>query len=340
MRWFYSALFSLVLTGPTVAQDRQDTPGVSAVPAQFTIDTDRRCRPDQICGGTPTPPVTGCLFTPRFCNVPLAPQEAGLWRVSQHTGAEDTSHPETVALLSGSNEVLCSGVLVSDTHVLTAAHCVCDFTPRFVFVGSDVDDLRTNPDGRIAASFTIDPRSLGTPPYVFEPTYCTLDKEERAAHPDIALLRFENDRPLADRFKRRVPFQVAPLDTPVARIVGFGASEKTASGGTKRFATVQTETCRRDDETGCNAELEFVAHDPDARDAASGRVDTCNGDSGGPVYWAGADFWIGMTLRSVEQEGPYCGAGGIYLEFGRIAHRENTESDHIQYWYRRVLEEY
>jgi secreted trypsin-like serine protease len=45
--------------------------------------------------------------------------------------------------------------------------------------------------------------------------------------------------------------------------------------------------------------------------------DTCNGDSGGPLYILGQDvnlYLTAVTSRSVDPKDPSCGKGGIYVK--------------------------
>lgn len=116
------------------------------------------------------------------------------------------------------------------------------------------------------------------------------------------------------------------LDEPAApprgivRMVGFGATEPTgrAGFGRKRYADVSAAGwgCdgQRSRRLGCEPLRELVLF-------RSGRKDTCDGDSGGPVYAAERTPHrvIAITSRAIGDSPSRCGQGGIYLRIDALA---------------------
>ena len=118
------------------------------------------------------------------------------------------------------------------------------------------------------------------------------------------------------------------------RVVGFGTTDLAGSKGygVKQQADVPivSAACRgrvngRSDGAvyGCHAGQEIVAGKPLLL------RDTCKGDSGGPLYVAGAGGrWLlaGVTSRGTDLATTMCGDGGLY-----------TRVDQYQTWITKVL---
>jgi endonuclease G len=96
------------------------------------------------------------------------------------------------------------------------------------------------------------------------------------------------------------------------RLVGFGSSDRNAREGfgVKRYGdtAIVSPDCQQpgDEKYGGHPGLEFVAGD---------RVDTCEGDSGGPVFWQSGNEWllVGTTSRWTRNHSHTCGDGGVYV---------------------------
>ena len=116
---------------------------------------------------------------------------------------------------------------------------------------------------------------------------------------------------------------IAPSDatdqSTFVRAVGFGNSDvnSTTGFGIKRMVDIAIATvdCSGASGTqlGCDSALEFVAGAPFLN------KDTCNGDSGGPVYVQHQGEWYvaGATSRATEGSSHPCGDGGIYVRLDR-----------------------
>jgi endonuclease G len=191
----------------------------------------------------------------------------------------------------------CSGVLVAPTVVLTAGHC----------------------DPHVDASLgVLDNVLIGTSSLALPQDGETLAPTLVASYPDsqqsiditvivLARAAIEAPRAIATGWARLDIVNGAPIE-----LVGYGAIDR--DGTTYIDALQQAMTTITDFDcatsSGCNA-----AAQPAGELGAGGMgIDTCPGDSGGPLYLlAGYGTYLaGITSRSYDNASYACSEGGIY----------------------------
>lgn len=231
---------------------------------------------------------------------------------------------------------ICSGVFVSDATILTAAHCVCDLgleteTGRELTAigwGRDFHQLVRLPTSFRVSQPNFAPLSRDTPPVTMNPRFCELFRATgRVIGPDIALVYLNKDAVAeihaADRGPSHRPAIFAWPDlfmSPIhshATVVGYGITDISLVGSAQPFGVKVTANIPIVDMI-CGNPLSVAAFDCQIGeeivliDQLFGN-DTCNGDSGGPVYlrYFGRFYLVGITSRAALP-GTNCGAGGIY----------------------------
>ena len=124
--------------------------------------------------------------------------------------------------------------------------------------------------------------------------------------------------------------QIDSCDVPAVTAVGYGADDQFGAGGigTRRVARGMIALCKNCTpvtpcpdpkppqdpcaEYGCLPGMELVAA---AARADQTRVDTCEGDSGGPMYFqdsTGKYILAGVVRAAVKNSAAECGSGGRY----------------------------
>ena len=214
----------------------------------------------------------------------------------------------TVALVSNDDlSQICTGTLIDPRTVLTAAHCVeiiDEYTwehqgfaqPDSIAVSAGKLDLRdlSRPEVHAVASIRAHPNYNG----VVEGG----DADGLGRLNDIAVLSLE--RPITTVPSVRVLSMEqddAHLDRGTEVVIeGYGLTNLVDDYQEPVLNIARTEYQRRSD-------FEFIA----GRD---GLPDTCNGDSGGPVYveLGGVRYVVGVTSRPTDTAVELCGEGGIY----------------------------
>jgi len=205
--------------------------------------------------------------------------------------AAPDAFPSVVALYTRNNNFGCTGTLIAPDLVLTAGHCglsmagVLAGTHDLTSGGTwyEIQDVWVHPD--YASTFDIAVYQLSEPVQGIEPAPLLLDCDAR----DLL---------------------VEGADT---YIVGFGDIDTFATQPTDLLhaavATIRDPYCT-DPAKSCNLEVS-----PGGELIAGGDgIDTCNGDSGGPLFVETAAGMVlaGVTSRQALPSTVPCGDGGIY----------------------------
>lgn len=283
------------------------------VPIQLD-DTQLLCGPNAICG--PSDPTAGLTPPGTSGEVVGGTTPDSLVSVLKALGTDyfrlDYSFPFVVALLRDSKPV-CSGVYLGDGKVLTAAHCTCGEPLTELFFGTstfsgDATDIGWS--HRVNLSEQVD---------LFQEGYCNKDAEAQRSL-DLAVVHTQYQLGLPSSRSLAFPWRegIGPLSSH-GLIVGFGASDHSSSGGVKRFASLRAGLCSWGDRllSDCLVEREYIARNP-----TGVAVDTCEGDSGGPLLTldiqTGSYRLAGITSRKIPDGSErYCGSGGIYTAVDR-----------------------
>lgn len=200
--------------------------------------------------------------------------------------------PDAVAVMYGSAGQECSGTLIAPTVVITAGHCVIGGTPSSVRIGPT--DLSVRTDGEsISVMKAIE--------------YPSSQSSEDVGILVLAKAATTAPRPIASGWMK---WEI--LNNAAVQFVGYGTTDKTGMVSTNYLMEVQSTITDYNCTTssGCNN-----AAKPDGELGAGGNgVDTCPGDSGGPMYLLTpyGNFLAGVTSRSYDNATYACGEGGIY----------------------------
>jgi secreted trypsin-like serine protease len=220
------------------------------------------------------------------------------------------SFASTVGLNYGRpGTTFCSGVLLSRWVILTAAHCVCrKDRPSHIFVGEE-------PGASGAYHALRRERRLAR-----DECPSSMAKPQLRLRRDLALLRLQ--RPVPDAKRAQLAPEGLLTRDGTYVIAGFGALDQAGRerDDRKRYAVVPIASVECGEATapaqyGCLPREEMVA-------GGDGEADTCDGDSGGPLFvsardGAGAErgenlFLAGVTSRPVLGSNRQCGKGGVY----------------------------
>jgi secreted trypsin-like serine protease len=199
--------------------------------------------------------------------------------------------PDAVAVLYGGQQE-CTGTLIAPSVVITAGHCVVGGAPDAVLIGASALS-RASEGERITVI-----RAIEYP-----------DSQNSI---DVGVLVLAKPSKFAPRAVATGWARSDIKNAAAVEFVGFGATDKDANVLTDDLmeaqSTITDFNCTTS--SGCNTGAK-----PDGELGAGGMgIDTCPGDSGGPMYLLTdyGSFLAGVTSRSYDNAIDYCGAGGIY----------------------------
>ena len=205
-------------------------------------------------------------------------------------------YPDAVAVLA--RDAMCSGTLIAPDVVLTAGHCI-ETHPVEVIVGS-VELARPGGVAIAVKSATAYPS--------WKSSY------------DVGVLVLEHPAPVKPRaIASACTAKEHLVDGAEVRVVGFGLTTPDGSGMNtalhQAMLPVLDASCTGD--PACEPSVapggEFTA--------GGGGVDSCFGDSGGPLYIASGhgEALIGVVSRGEFAGGEPCGGGGVYVRADAVA---------------------
>lgn len=214
--------------------------------------------------------------------------------------------------LENGNLEYCTGVLIGLHWVLSAAHCLNNQAPLEVGFGPGTNGK--GPAGARVKTRVID-RIL---PDDFDANGLRMQPGR-----DLALLKIGNVDICAE-YKRPSPvLRMASLvraNSPSLWAVGYGLTEKNEYGEKRMTAlspvslTCTTSLGKR---ANCEPFREFIASDTAGSLNPTAGGDTCEGDSGGPLFMKTKSGMLlaGITSRGLDRFGrpaDTCGYGGVY----------------------------
>ena len=183
------------------------------------------------------------------------------------TVAEADDFPEVVGL-GVFGLTLCTGVVITDRLILTAAHCAVDLPPE---IALEVGSAFFGPTPQ-------ESQPIGLVNMWLHPDYVRLTTDGSGPYTlgeaDVALIELAEDAPAAPVWFRTLPFDDDVLGEEVTS-VGFGLAED-GSAHTKRHAVLTL-----DELSDWHLVSKASTNDE--------RASVCNGDSGGPKYGRNLD---------------------------------------------------
>ncbi|HSD89998.1 MAG TPA: trypsin-like serine protease [Kofleriaceae bacterium] len=199
--------------------------------------------------------------------------------------------PDAVAVEYGGSQA-CSGTLIAPTVVITAGHCVAGGAPDSVLIGASALS-RASEGERITVIKAIEyPNSQSS----MDVGVLVLAKPSQFMPRQIATGWARSDI----------------KNAAAVEFVGFGTTDKNGTISTDNLmeaqSTITDYNCTTS--SGCN-----TAAKPDGELGAGGMgIDTCPGDSGGPMYLLTdyGSFLAGVTSRAYDTATYACSEGGIY----------------------------
>lgn len=209
-------------------------------------------------------------------------------------GSEDAAAASTVGLVfvvktaEGSGEAICTGTLVSQNVIVTAAHCLGGAVQGFAVFAPDITKA-TKEDVRPIILADVNPKYRANARY---------------NRSDVALVKFKGDLPAGYKIAELGTAELLKDGSEVT-LAGYGASsmsDESADGS----AVLRKATVLLSKADASKSEMLFEQYNG---------AGACHGDSGGPAYIQKGDklYLIGITSTSATPEGgATCMEGSLY----------------------------
>jgi endonuclease G len=247
--------------------------------------------------------VLACSLAAAGCDAAL-PESSASSPVTGGTDAPPGKWPDVAAVMFPiDGEVpLCTGTLVAPTVVLTAGHCAdrsgTPVLPDSVLIGAS--SLTRTGDGETIAI----ERSIVYPDAATAEDLAVLILARPSTHPP---------RRIVDGWARADLVNGAAIS-----LVGFGAIDR--AGAIYVNELQEATTSITDVDCSVSPGCRPIAHPAGELGAGGMGVDTCPGDSGGPLYlWTSYGAVLaGVTSRSYANAGFPCSEGGIYVRPDKV----------------------
>ncbi len=199
----------------------------------------------------------------------------------------------------------CTGTVIASTKVLTAGHCDTDlpFGSTFVIVGrNNLNDTTSGYVARVQSTWTDQNFNLAA----LNSGAATVPTD------DVAVLTLEAPLPATYTPVTLTAQGNTSTYTPgtSATIVGYG---ETTAGDNTTVGTLYSATVPIQSDSTCAVMTGYNPATMTCAGATAGGIDSCNGDSGGPLLVNGVE--AGITDWGSEK----CGAAGTYGVYERLS---------------------
>ncbi|WP_415064040.1 S1 family peptidase [Bdellovibrio sp.] len=183
----------------------------------------------------------------------------------------------------------CTGTLIDNNKVLTAAHCTSPFGKKTVIAFTNNSNCLTQAPKRTLRLVTDE---------AIHPDYSYWIKSwDNAAH-DLAILKFKGDIPTGYKVRELPTSDFAPSESDNLVMTGYGTTtEKGADSGTLRFTTAPASRLIKEFHLALNDSTVAVKNALILEQSDNG---VCTGDSGGPLY---INTERGLTLVGITSMG-------------------------------------
>ncbi|XP_011505742.1 PREDICTED: chymotrypsin-2-like [Ceratosolen solmsi marchali] len=203
----------------------------------------------------------------------------------QNANIRDFPYMASIKLAKNIHKLVCGGSIISEYHILTAAHCFINFekTDLIVFLGNSSAPTASDTE----PYYTIEQINV-------HPNFVGSVEPSTSVHNDIAIAKV-GPRILFNEFQKKI--ELPNVDTrpgSLAVIIGWGRTSypfgEPAKVLQKALMTIVTNKM-------CERDLPFSLHSQNICAFQRERVGVCYGDSGGPLVSQGKVIGICSFIR-------------------------------------------